>query len=173
MYVCKYILIQTNLSGKLCWITVWPTTKTMSAFKLWATIRCVRSSLPRGDDMTSYAVLMVSPHVCVWHFISVTTPMKNKKSSSSKLFQGLIKGGSSSCCPISTVGGKKDSTKRYLWSKTIITTGSVGRPGVDPPPRKINSFFLRSLALSVPIYRHFQLNGANWRSSKHLSKKFM
>ena len=51
-----------------------------------------------------------------------------------------------------TVGEKKDSTKRYLRSKTILTTGSVGRPGVDPPPRKINSCFLRSYALSVPIY---------------------
>ena len=65
-----------------------------------------------------------------------------------------------------TVGEKKDSTKRYLWSKTILTIGSVCWPGVDPPPRKINIFFLRSLALSVPIYRHFQSNGANWRSIK-------
>ena len=65
-----------------------------------------------------------------------------------------------------TVGEKKDSTKRYLWSKTILTTGSVGGPGVDPPPRKMNTFFLRSLALSVPIYRHFQSNGANWRGFK-------
>ena len=63
--------------------------------------------------------------------------------------------------------GKKDSTKRYLWSKTILTTGSVGGPGVDPPPRKMNTFFLRSLALSVPIYRHFQSNGDKWQSSKH------
>ena len=54
-----------------------------------------------------------------------------------------------------TVGEKKDSTKRYLWSKTILTTGSVGGPGVDPPHRKMNTFFRRSLALSVPIYRHF------------------
>ena len=74
---------------------------------------------------------------------------------------------------VCTVGEKKDSTKRYLWSKTILTTGSVGGPGVDPPPRKMNTFFLRSLALSVPIYRHFQSNGANWRSSKHLTKKFI
>ena len=65
-----------------------------------------------------------------------------------------------------TVGEKKDSTKRYLWSKTILTTGRLGGPGADPPPRKINAFFLRSLALRVPIYRHFQSNGANWRSFK-------
>ena len=78
-------------------------------------------------------------------------------------------------CGISTgtVGEKKDSTKCYLWSKTILTTGSVDGPGVEPPPRKIITFFLRSLALSVPIYRHFQSNGANWRSSKHLTKKFI
>ena len=70
--------------------------------------------------------------------------------------------------------GKKDSTKRYLWSKTILTTGSVDGPGVErPPPRKIITFFLRSLALSVSIYRHFQSNGANWRSSKHLTEKFI
>ena len=72
-----------------------------------------------------------------------------------------------------TVGEKKDSTKRYLWSKTILATSSVGGPGVDPPPRKIKTFFLMSLALSVPFYRHFQSNGANWRSSKHLTKKFI
>ena len=29
--------------------------------------------------------------------------------------------------------------------------------GFNPPPRKMNTFCLRSLALSVPIYRHFQL----------------
>ena len=63
--------------------------------------------------------------------------------------------------------------KRYLRGKTILTAGSVGRPGVGPSPRKINTFFLRSLALSVPIYWHFQSNGANWRSSKHLTKKFI
>ena len=45
------------------------------------------------------------------------------------------------CFESNTVGEKKDSTKRYLWSKTILTTGSVGGPGVDPPPRKINTFF--------------------------------
>ena len=32
-----------------------------------------------------------------------------------------------------TVGQKRDSTKRYLWSKAIQTTGSVGGPEVDPP----------------------------------------
>ena len=72
-----------------------------------------------------------------------------------------------------TVGEKKDLTKRYWWSKTIRTKGSVGRPEVDPPPRKIIKFFLMSLALSVPIYKHFQSNRANWRSSKHLTKKFI
>ena len=38
--------------------------------------------------------------------------------------------------------GKKDSTKRYLWSKTILITGSVGGPEVYPPPRKMNTFLL-------------------------------
>ena len=61
---------------------------------------------------------------------------------------------------------KKDSTKRNLWSKTTIITSSVGGARVDPPLRKINTFFLRSLALSVPIYRNFQSNGDKWRSLK-------
>ena len=39
-----------------------------------------------------------------------------------------------------TVEEKKDSTKRHLWSKTILTTGSVGGPGVDPPPKKTHFF---------------------------------
>ena len=43
-------------------------------------------------------------------------------------------------------------TNAILWSKTTLTTGSVGGAGVDPPPRKTDTFFLVSLALSVPIY---------------------
>ena len=48
----------------------------------------------------------------------------------------------------------------------------MGGAGVDPPPRKSNTFFLRSLTLSVPIYRHFQSNGDNWRSIKHRKNFF-
>ena len=33
---------------------------------------------------------------------------------------------------IHTVGEKKDSTKRYLWSKTTLITGGVGGAWVDP-----------------------------------------
>ena len=33
-----------------------------------------------------------------------------------------------------------------LWSKTPLITSSVGRTWVDPPPRKMDTFFLRSLA---------------------------
>ena len=61
-----------------------------------------------------------------------------------------------------TVEGKKIEQNALLWSKTILITGSVGKPGVDQPHRKINAFFVRSMALSVPIYRHFQSNGDNW-----------
>ena len=32
---------------------------------------------------------------------------------------------------------------------------------------KMDTFFLVSLALSMPIYRHFQSNGDNWGSIKH------
>ena len=43
-------------------------------------------------------------------------------------------------CHRTTYGwGKKDSTKRYLWSKTILNTGSMGGPGIDPSPRKIDT----------------------------------
>ena len=69
-----------------------------------------------------------------------------------------------------TVGGKKDWTKHYIWSKTTIITSSVRMARVDPRPRKVNEFCLRSLALTVPIYRNFLSNGANWRSIKHWTK---
>ena len=48
-----------------------------------------------------------------------------------------------------------------LWSKTTLITGGVGRTVVSPPSWKIDTFFLMSLALSLPIYRHFQSNGVN------------
>ena len=67
---------------------------------------------------------------------------------------------------IHTLLDRKDCTNALLWSKTTLTTGSVGGPGVDPPHRKMNTFFLRSLALSVPIYRYFQSNGGKWRGLK-------
>ena len=65
-----------------------------------------------------------------------------------------------------TVLDRKDCTIALLWSKTSLITGGVGRAGVDPPSRKTNTFFLRSLALSAPIFRNFQSNGAKWRSLK-------
>ena len=69
--------------------------------------------------------------------------------------------------------GKKDWTKRYIWSKTTLIASDVGRTRVDLPPTKMDTFFLRSLALSVPIYRNFQSNGANWRNIKCWTKKFI
>ena len=64
---------------------------------------------------------------------------------------------------ICTVGEKKDSTKRYLWSKTILTTGSVGGPGVDPPPiEKLIHFFLGPLLLVcqfIDISNQMEVNG--------------
>ena len=55
-----------------------------------------------------------------------------------------------------------------VWSKTTLITRGVGvaGPGVDPPTCKMDTFFLRSLAISIPIYRNFQSNGANCRSFK-------
>ena len=40
---------------------------------------------------------------------------------------------------------------------------------VDPPFYKTGTFFLGSLALSLPIYRNFQSNGAKWRKSETLA----
>ena len=39
-----------------------------------------------------------------------------------------------------TIGGKKDSSKRYLWSKTTLITGGVGRTGADPLSWKTDTF---------------------------------
>ena len=39
----------------------------------------------------------------------------------------------------------------YIWSKTTLISSGVGGARVDPPPAKINTYFLRSLAHSVPI----------------------
>ena len=54
--------------------------------------------------------------------------------------------------------GKKNAI--HIWSKTTLIESGVGGAGVDPPPTKMDTFFLRSLALSVPIYINFQSNGA-------------
>ena len=43
----------------------------------------------------------------------------------------------------------------------------MGGAGVDPPTQKMDTFFLESLALSVPIHKNFQSNGANWGSIEH------
>ena len=49
-------------------------------------------------------------------------------------------------------------TNHSVWSKITLITSSVGEAGVDPPSCKTGTFFLRSLALNVPIYRNFQSN---------------
>ena len=68
---------------------------------------------------------------------------------------------------IQYVHGHKSRTVGSILSKTTLTTGGVGGAGVDSPPRKTDTFFLGSLALSVSIYRHFQSNGAKLRSPKY------
>ena len=52
------------------------------------------------------------------------------------------------------------NTPQSAWSKITLITSSVGGAGEDPPSCKTNIFFLRSLALSVPIYRNFQEGGS-------------
>ena len=72
---------------------------------------------------------------------------------------------------VHTVGELKDWTKRNLWSKTTLIASSVSGAGVNPPFCKMGTFFRRSLALSVPIYRHFQSNRGKWPHLK-LRKQF-
>ena len=45
---------------------------------------------------------------------------------------------------------KRLHTPQSIWSKTTLITSNTGRAGVNPAPRKIDTFILRSLALSVP-----------------------
>ena len=55
-------------------------------------------------------------------------------------------------------GIKGFNTPQGVWSKTTLITSSVGGAGVDPLPRKMDTFFLRYMAHSVTIYRNFQTN---------------
>ena len=64
------------------------------------------------------------------------------------------------------------STQCHSSTTTLITSCVVGT-GVNPPYCKMDRFFLRSLALSIPIYRNFQSNGVKWRSIKLRIKKVM
>ena len=66
-------------------------------------------------------------------------------------------------CKEYTLKEIKDYTIRSpcLWSKTTLIPGDVGGTGVDPPTCKTGTFYLRSLALCVLIFRNFQSNGAN------------
>ena len=50
-----------------------------------------------------------------------------------------------------TLVEKSFHTKASVWSKTNLNPGCVGGTWVDPPSCKMNTFFLRSLALSMPI----------------------
>ena len=67
---------------------------------------------------------------------------------------------------IYTVGFQKSLRIASVRSKTTLISGCVCGKWVDPPFCKINTFFLMSLALCVPICRNFQSNGAKWRSLK-------
>ena len=59
-------------------------------------------------------------------------------------------------------GIKGFNTPYSVWNKTTLITSSVDGTGVNPPSCKMSTFFLRSLALSVPIYRNLQSNGGKW-----------
>ena len=45
--------------------------------------------------------------------------------------------------------------------KTTLITGGVGFAGAGPPTSKLGTFLLWPLALSMPIYSNFQINGAS------------
>ena len=46
-----------------------------------------------------------------------------------------------------------------IWSKTTLTTDSVGGAGVDPPTRKMSKSFLRSLVCQfIEISKQIELN---------------
>ena len=70
-------------------------------------------------------------------------------------------------------GIKGFDTPKDHSSKTTLITSCVVWTGVNPPYCKMDRFFLRSLALSIPIYRNFQSNGVKWRSIKLRMKKVM
>ena len=67
---------------------------------------------------------------------------------------------------VHTVKDKNLCTIACFWSKTTLIASSVSGAGVNPPFCKMGTFFLRSLALSVPIRRNFQSNGVKWQSFK-------
>ena len=70
------------------------------------------------------------------------------------------------------LGEKKDWTKHDFRSKTTLIIGGVCRTCVNPPFCQMATFFHRSLALSMPIYRNFHSNGVKWRSIKLWKQKF-
>ena len=59
-------------------------------------------------------------------------------------------------CTLSPISLSGLSTVRY---KTTLNTGSVGRAGDAPPTYKLGKFLSWPLALSMLIYRNFQING--------------
>ena len=69
-----------------------------------------------------------------------------------------------------TVGELKDLTlHRTIVVKLPLSRAVLSEQGYC----KMDRFFLRSLALSIPIYRNFQSNGVKWRSIKLRIKKVM
>ena len=50
--------------------------------------------------------------------------------------------------------------------KTTLTTGGVGVARAGPPTSKLGTLLLWSLALSMPIYSNFQINGASGETLK-------
>ena len=51
--------------------------------------------------------------------------------------------------------------------KTTLNTGDVGGAGPDPQTWKRGTYFFMSLALGIPIFNNFQLNGASGGTLKH------
>ena len=60
-----------------------------------------------------------------------------------------------------TVGELKDLTNRSFMEYNYPNCEQCQRGRSESSPIKMNTFFHRSLALSVPIYGNFQSNGTN------------
>ena len=69
-------------------------------------------------------------------------------------------------CMVYTLSLKSLSLLLSVCYKTTQTTGSVGVAGACPPTSELGKFLLWSLALSMPIYSNFQINGALGETQK-------
>ena len=74
--------------------------------------------------------------------------------------------------------GQKGLHIHSFMEQTTLITGIVGGAGIDPPPWKMDTFFLGSLALSMPFFleisNQMEVNGevSNIQLEKLYKKSF-